>query len=63
MNSTRAIGTPVWIVSITLRTASPIEGKVQIAADTASGSGCRRSVIEVITPSVPSEPTSRRVRS
>jgi hypothetical protein len=38
-------------------------GNEQIAAATASGSGYRRSVISVMTPSVPSLPTNRRVRS
>ena len=38
-------------------------GKLQTAADTASGCGYSRSVISVITPSVPSLPTIRRVRS
>jgi len=35
----------------------------KVAAEIASGSGYRRSVISVITPSVPSLPTIRRVRS
>ena len=45
-----------------LREASMV-GKWQIAATTASGSGYSLSVISVITPSVPSLPTNRRVRS
>jgi hypothetical protein len=50
----------VWI---TVRTAASMLGKEQMAALTASGSGYRRSVISVMTPSVPSLPTIRRVRS
>ena len=48
---------------MTARTASPIDGNVQTAAETASGCGYSRTVISVMTPSVPSEPTNRRVRS
>ena len=44
-------------------TASSIVGKLQTAAATASGSGCSRTVISLMTPSVPSEPTNNRVRS
>jgi hypothetical protein len=44
-------------------TASATDGKEQIAADTASGSGYRRSVTSVMMPSVPSLPTNSRVRS
>ena len=37
--------------------------KGHTAAEIASGMPCSRSRISVITPSVPSEPTNRRVRS
>jgi hypothetical protein len=62
-SSTRAMGTPSWMIWITVSTASPMLGNEQIAAATASGSGYRRSVASVMTPSVPSLPTNRRVRS
>ncbi len=39
ISSTRAIGTPSWIVSMVVRTAASMLGNEQIAADTASGSG------------------------
>ena len=57
------MGTPIWMIWIVVRTAASIDGKVQVAADIASGSGNTLSVISVITPSVPSLPTKRRVRS
>ena len=38
-------------------------GKTAIAVRTLSGAGTRRRLILVKTPNVPSEPTSRRVRS
>ena len=50
----------IWIV---VRTAASMLGNEQIAAEIASGIGYRRSVTSVITPSVPSLPTNRRVRS
>ena len=59
----RATGTPSWIVWITVRTALATSGNAQTAADTASGSGCSRTISSVISPSVPSEPIIRRVRS
>ena len=62
-NSTRAIGTPIWMVSITADTASPMLGNAHTAADTASGCGYSFSVISVMMPSVPSLPMNRRVRS
>ena len=62
-NSTRAMGTPSWMVWMTVRTAASMLGKEQIAAEMASGKGYRRTVTSVITPSVPSLPTIRRVRS
>ena len=42
---------------------SSIVGNGHTAAEIASGMPCRRSAISVITPSVPSEPMSSRVRS
>jgi hypothetical protein len=62
-SSQRAIGTPIWMTWMVVRTAASMLGNWQIAALTASGSGYRRSVISVITPSVPSLPTNSRVRS
>ena len=38
-SSQRAIGTPIWMIAIVVCTAASTEGKWQIAADTASGSG------------------------
>jgi hypothetical protein len=61
--SLRAIGTPSWIAAITVSTADARSGKLATAAEIASGTGYRRTVTSVITPSVPSEPTKRRVRS
>ncbi|MNL79126.1 hypothetical protein D3C87_2056660 [compost metagenome] len=63
MNSTRAMGTPIWMISITLWTASSSVGKLHTAADTASGCGYRRTVTSVMMPSVPSLPMKMRVRS
>ena len=62
-NSIRATGIPSWMVVMTVCTAPASESNEQIAAETASGSPYTRSVISVITPSVPSDPTNRRVRS
>ena len=62
-SSIRATGMPSWIVAMTVSTAPSIESNAQTAADTASGIGCSRTVTSVITPSVPSAPTNRRVRS
>ena len=62
-NSQRAIGTPIWINAMVVFTAAATSGKKQIAAATLSGSGWSFTVISVITPSVPSLPTIRRVRS
>ena len=59
----RAIGMPQRITSMTVRTAASTDGKATTAERTASGSPCSFSVSSVMTPSVPSEPTSRRVRS
>jgi hypothetical protein len=38
-NSTRATGTPSWMVWMVARTASPMLGKAQTAAEIASGCG------------------------
>ena len=51
------------MVAITVLTAKSMFGKPQTAAATASGSGCSRTVISLMMPSVPSEPTNSRVRS
>ncbi len=63
ISSTRAIGTPSWIIWMTVRTAASMLGKEHTAAEIASGIGYSRSVTSVMTPSVPSLPTNRRVRS
>ena len=63
ISSQRAIGTPSWMVWMVVRTAASMLGNEQMAALTASGRGYRRTVTSVRTPSVPSLPTIRRVRS
>ena len=62
-SSTRATGMPDWMTAAAVSTAPFMLANEQTAADVASGTRCRRRVISVITPSVPSEPTKRRVRS
>ena len=57
------MGTPIWMICMVVCTAASMLGKWQMAALTASGKGHSRRVISVITPSVPSLPTSRRVKS
>ena len=59
----RATGRPDWIVTIVASQAALTEGNGQTPAAIASGMPCSLSVISVMMPSVPSEPTSRRVRS
>ena len=59
----RATGMPSWMIAITDATAASIESNQQVAAATASGRPCSRSVTSVMIPSVPSAPTNRRVRS
>ena len=59
----RATGMPICIASITVSTAALRSGNWQTAAEIASGMPYRRSWISVMMPSVPSEPTNRRVRS
>ena len=44
-------------------TAPPMSLNEHTAADIASGTAYSRTVTSVMTPSVPSEPTKRRVRS
>ena len=62
-SSILATGTPDWIVVITVSTACSMLGNAHTADEIASGMPCRRRRISVITQSVPSEPTNRRVRS
>ena len=38
-SSTRAIGMPIWMIWIVVRTAASMLGKDEIAAEMASGSG------------------------
>ena len=59
----RATGMQCCIATITVSTAALSVGNWQTAAEIASGTPCRRSWISVMTPSVPSEPTNRCVRS
>ena len=59
----RATGISDWIVAITVSTAPARSANEQTAADIASGMPRRRSWTSVMMPSVPSEPTNRRVRS
>ena len=49
--------------SATAAAAASSEGKVATAVSAGAGAGSSRSTTSVTTPSVPSEPTSRRVRS
>ena len=59
----RATGMPSWIVVITVRTAFSMLSNWQVAAASASGRPCSRTVNSVMTPSVPSDPTNSFVRS
>ena len=59
----RATGMPDWIVMITASQAALTVGNGQMPAEIASGMPCSLRVISVMMPSVPSEPTKRRVRS
>ena len=61
--SQRAIGMPDWMVWITVLVQPSTMSKAHTAADIASCTGYRRTVTSVMMPSVPSEPTNRRVRS
>lgn len=58
----RAIGTPACRTCTVLSTAAWTEGKEQTADTMASGMPYRRSVVLVMIPRVPSEPTKRLVR-
>ena len=62
-SSQRAIGIPSWTASVTVATAPSRPSKTQRAAAISSGMPWMRSVSSVITASVPSEPSSSRVRS
>ena len=59
----RATGIAWARTSMTVSTAASSVSNAHVAAVIASGVGCSRSVISVISPSVPSEPTNSRVRS
>ena len=59
----RATGIAWASTSITQFTAPSSVSNAHAAAVIDSGVGCTRSVISVISPSVPSEPTNSRVRS
>jgi hypothetical protein len=59
----RATGMPDWMVRIVASQQASTVGNGQTPAAIASGMPDSRSVSSVMTPSVPSEPTIRRVRS
>lgn len=59
----RATGMPIWIVAITVLQAASRLGNGQTPPEIACGMPCSLSVSAVMTPSVPSEPISSRVRS
>lgn len=59
----RATPVPSWTSCTTVSTAPSSASKAQTAATVASGMPYRRKVSSVMTPSVPSDPTSSRVRS
>ena len=62
-SSQRATGMPSWTASVTVATAPARSSKTQRAAAISSGMPWMRSVSSVITASVPSDPSSNRVRS
>ena len=62
-SSLRAIGMPDCSVWITVSAAPFTVSKAHTAADIAACTGCSFTVTSVMMPSVPSEPTKRRVRS
>ena len=62
-SSMRATGMPDWMVTMAASQAASTEGNGQTPAEIASGMPCSFSVSSVMTPSVPSAPTNRRVRS
>jgi hypothetical protein len=59
----RATGIPDWMVRMVALQAASTEGNGQTPDEIASGTPASRSVNSVMMPSVPSEPTIRRVRS
>ena len=59
----RATGMPDWMVAMTVWQASSTVPNGQTPAATAGGMPCSFKVSSVMMPSVPSEPTSSRVRS
>ena len=59
----RATGMPDWMVAIAALQAASTEGNGHTPPAIASGMPESFSVISVMTPSVPSEPTISRVRS
>ena len=62
-NSSRATGAPAKVMSCTALTASLIVSKATTPEVTNSGIGWSLTVIFVISPSVPSAPINREVRS
>lgn len=58
----RAMGTPACRICTVLSTAAWTEGKEHTADTTDSGMPYRHSVVLVMVPRVPSEPTNRFVR-
>jgi hypothetical protein len=61
--SSRAAGRTDATTEVTARPASTTSANVATTVATGGGSGRRRSVASVITPSVPSDPTNSRLRS
>ena len=59
----RAIGMPDWMVRMAALQAASTDGNGQTPEAIASGMPDNFSVNSVMRPSVPSEPTIRRVRS
>ncbi len=62
-SSQRASGIPSWTASVTVATAPSRSSKTQRAAAISSGMPWMRNVSSVMIASVPSEPSSSRVRS
>mmetsp|Transcript_68634 Transcript_68634/g.138018 ORF Transcript_68634/g.138018 Transcript_68634/m.138018 type:complete len:224 (+) Transcript_68634:421-1092(+) len=58
-----ARGMPTWSIAAAALAAPSTESNRTTAAVTAEGRGCNFTWISVMTPSVPSDPTSRRVKS
>ena len=61
--SQRATGTPACMVWITVLVQPSIDSNAHTAADIASCTAYSFTVISVMMPRVPSEPTNSRVRS